>query len=176
MKFNKILPMISLVSVLAGCTLPEKTANKINENWYKKVYHPYVQTRRDIKYLAEPPCQDKWQTPYETKQLGTGDCEDFALYLENKWRKEKLTSRLVFGRSAKGVHDFHTWSNVYWGWKTWVVDSSSREGFFVLKEKVPEGIYIEKRVKCFEKKLKEYREDRKYYAGESIVGSENKPR
>ena len=32
-----------------------------------------------VKYLAEPNGSDHWQTPAETAQLHTGDCEDYAL-------------------------------------------------------------------------------------------------
>lgn len=33
----------------------------------------------NIEYKAEPKGQDYWQTPNETLELGTGDCEDFVI-------------------------------------------------------------------------------------------------
>lgn len=34
---------------------------------------------QNIKYLAEPPSVDRWQTPSETLGSGSGDCEDIAI-------------------------------------------------------------------------------------------------
>lgn len=51
----------------------------------------------NIKYVADPNNVDYWQTPVETAELGTGDCEDQAFYLENLLKKEGFESRVVWG-------------------------------------------------------------------------------
>jgi hypothetical protein len=41
---------------------------------------PVLRPFDELTWLAEPQGEDLWQTPDETEQLGTGDCEDLEMY------------------------------------------------------------------------------------------------
>jgi hypothetical protein len=68
----KYLLLSGLVS-LAGCS-NQKAIDFFNPEFNKA---------KEIKFVAEKDGKDYWQTPKETQELGTGDCEDIARYLED---------------------------------------------------------------------------------------------
>ena len=63
-----------------------------------------------FRYRAEPPGQDRWQTPAETEALGEGDCEDMAVWtIARVWdlaaeAHPGITLDLVAGALAQGGH------------------------------------------------------------------------
>ncbi len=55
-----------------------------------------------VRYVHED--IDRWQTPDETRRLGTGDCEDFAiLFMEALWLRG-VESEMVITPTATGGH------------------------------------------------------------------------
>jgi hypothetical protein len=61
------------------------------------------------------PAQDKldyWQTPRETRERGTGDCEDLAFLLEDEAHKRGLDITVQFGKAHVSNTTFHAWNEV----------------------------------------------------------------
>ncbi len=99
---------------------------------YDKVITPYVQASK-IKYKIEDLKQDYWQTPAETEMLGTGDCEDMALYLQELWKRKGLESRVILGYYSMGfdpINKFkHAWNKITWKDKKYIFDSANEVVF-----------------------------------------------
>ncbi len=78
-----------------------------------------LSVNRLIKYKAEPPGQDTWQTPAETLRLGHGDCEDFAILKYALLSQAGVPVRLVVGEIKKlGMGELngnrpHAWCAAY---------------------------------------------------------------
>lgn len=75
---KKIGVVLLFIFLLSGCSLlgdilywecPEKM-NTIDD--------AFLYLRENVSPLVEPFGEDYWQYPYETIELGTGDCEDMA--------------------------------------------------------------------------------------------------
>lgn len=49
-----------------------------------------------VKYQAEQPGQDHYQTPKETRERGTGDCEDIAIAKYWELHKQGLHPQLMY--------------------------------------------------------------------------------
>ncbi len=73
--------------------------------------------RQRFSYVPDRP-DDYWQTPEETEQLGTGDCEDFAVWAIH--RTEELAPgsvlQLVIGETERGAH---AWVELFDGRMWW---------------------------------------------------------
>lgn len=144
MKFARIIPLISLV-ILAGCSTIKDNCRfnpLTNLDWegYQKIYLPYLKAKQ-IKYLAEPRGEDYWQTPEETENLKTGDCEDFAIYLNNLWKKEGLQGRLILGIPRRRSDKRHAWNEIDWRNETYLVDAIS--SVFIRKKDKSINYYLE---------------------------------
>lgn len=79
---------------------------------------------QSIKGLAEPAGRDLWQTPEETLQLHTGDCEDYALLkyfacVIAGYDAQVLTVRHTTGAHVVVLADPHN--------HKWVLDNISTE-------------------------------------------------
>jgi len=62
---------------------------------------------RNIKYLRDKENHDYWQTPEETYNLKTGDCEDFAIFLLYiVWTKLNIDDcyLVLINKDNKGCH------------------------------------------------------------------------
>ena len=105
------------VVVLAGCSymdlsLPEEmTVAEILEEVGKIDY--------SYDWDSENPHLEYWQSPTETEELGTGDCEDFAIYfmyLANYyfgWEPELVLVKL----SGLGLHYYAEYDGIIYDWR-----------------------------------------------------------
>lgn len=66
------------------------------------------EVHKRVKYKSED--EDYWQMPWETDKLGTGDCEDYAIYLYDQLNRNGIKSEIVVGKMT-GANDegFHAW-------------------------------------------------------------------
>lgn len=76
--------------------------------------------------------EDHWQLPEETERLGTGDCEDLAIWLYCHLLREgfsnvRLTLGLAGAPEKKAMHAWVTW---YKRGKMYILDPSRREGVY----------------------------------------------
>ncbi len=64
-----------------------------------------------------------WQLPFETERLGTGDCDDKAVWLYSKLLKDGVGNvRLVLGNYKKGELSVHMWVNWYQDGQVYILD------------------------------------------------------
>jgi len=94
-----------------------------------------------IRRKNELGLRDNWQTPEQTQRLGTGDCEDKAIYLSKLLTEQEIPNNVVFGKYLKS-HLFyrHSWNEVDFNNQTYLLDPSSRTK--LLKSEVPDDIFI----------------------------------
>jgi hypothetical protein len=65
---------------------------------------------RSMRYVADAPGRDYWQTPEETQARWAGDCEDKALWLFANLKKNGYSKvRLMVGRYRSSDRAFHVW-------------------------------------------------------------------
>lgn len=60
--------------------------------------------RRLVRYKADKPGNDIWQSPATTERLRVGDCEDFAILTLSRCRKAKIPARMVICWNPKSAH------------------------------------------------------------------------
>lgn len=60
--------------------------------------------KRLVRYKADKPGNDIWQTPATTEKLRTGDCDDYAILTASRCKRAGVKCRLVIGYSAQGGH------------------------------------------------------------------------
>jgi hypothetical protein len=60
--------------------------------------------RRLVRYKADKPGNDIWQSPATTEKLRVGDCEDFAILTLSRCRKAKIPARMVICWNPKSAH------------------------------------------------------------------------
>lgn len=112
---------------------------------YDKRYHKiekYLKTAyTHIDYKADKRGGDHWQLPFETEHLGTGDCEDKAIWLYSKLVKEEINNiRLVVGKYKLEVTGFHAWINWYDDGHVYIIDPTMDANIW-LAEQYPSGYY-----------------------------------
>lgn len=149
---RKFLSLAAAALLLTGCATVKNITNVKKRSWncgvesldlegYQKVYLPYVKAA-SIRFLPEGGREDYWQTPEETERLGTGDCEDFGIYLNHLWNKNELLGRVVIGHALKKEpKKWHVWNEINWKGEDYLVDASWKV-FIKKKDKRPE-VYIE---------------------------------
>lgn len=76
-----------------------------------------------LRYVAEPPTSDFWQTPRLTLRLGTGDCEDFSVLVAALLRHHGLEAGVVTG---------FLWTRQGWIGHAWV-EGTDRCGAFLIE-------------------------------------------
>ncbi|MGR3173084.1 MAG: hypothetical protein ACUZ8N_00605 [Candidatus Scalindua sp.] len=97
-------------------------------NKYQKV-HEYLETASRFEYKADVRGADYWQLPSETERLGTGDCDDKAIWLYSKLIKEGIDNiRLVLGNYKSGEFSVHMWVNWYQDGQVFILDPSIDNG------------------------------------------------
>ena len=84
---------------------------------------------RQIRYLAESADGIQWQTPAETKKLGTGDCEDYAAA---KWKVLldngiPETDMYFFYGTHKAINRQHVELMVYLNGNTYYLDNDDED-------------------------------------------------
>ncbi len=95
---------------------------------YKKV-EKYLEMASKFKYKAEASGVDNWQLPFETERLGTGDCDDKAVWLYLKLLKDGVDNvRLVLGNYKKGELSVHMWVNWYQDGQVYILDPTIDNG------------------------------------------------
>lgn len=83
--------------------------------------------------------EDHWQLPDETERLGTGDCEDLAIWLYCHLLKEGFSNvRLTLGLAgAPEKKSMHAWVTWYKRGKTYILDPSRMEGMYTMDQSGP---------------------------------------
>jgi hypothetical protein len=95
---------------------------------YQKV-HEYLETASRFEYKADVQGADYWQSPSETERLGTGDCDDKAIWLYSKLIKEGIDNiRLVLGNYKSGDISVHMWVNWYQDGQVFILDPTIDNG------------------------------------------------
>lgn len=119
-----LLQKLAIASVLAIAPLQTTRAQQQKE--------PYLQAFEEatkIKYVRDHPTDltvDYWQTPFETKKRGEGDCEDMCFYLYDLLQKRKLKSNVVWG-SYQQIG--HMWVEYNHNGQTLILDPASNTIF-----------------------------------------------
>ena len=95
---------------------------------YKKV-KKYLKKASKFKYKEDLRGADNWQLPFETEKLGTGDCDDKAIWLYSKLLKEGIDDvRLVLGNYKSGEFSVHMWVNWYHDGQVFILDPTIDNG------------------------------------------------
>jgi len=90
---------LSLLLFLTGCgrneiqPIAERKNHEPKKDFVLKCFNRACQ----IVYKKEEDGEDYWQSPDETRKLGTGDCEDIALLLRDDLKNGGIESRVVWG-------------------------------------------------------------------------------
>ncbi|MGR3174054.1 MAG: hypothetical protein ACUZ8N_05590 [Candidatus Scalindua sp.] len=105
-----------------------KKIEKYLETSYKKV-KKYLKIASRFKYKDDSRGADNWQLPFETEKLGTGDCDDKAIWLYSKLIKEGIDDvRLVLGNYKRGELSVHMWVNWYHDGQVFILDPTIDNG------------------------------------------------
>jgi len=98
MKIKMILKTLGLIGLLGltGCStgITNTIANE-------------VERASRIRYVADE--NDYWQSARETEEIWQGDCEDYAIYLQDRLAKRGVKTELVFGKVKKIDNNYHAW-------------------------------------------------------------------
>jgi len=157
---------VILALVLSGCT-----TQRMGISQMCLAVHSFDKAKA-ITYKEEK-IGDYWQTPNETIQYKTGDCEDKTIYLQRLLTDRGIKSRIVFGKGKPTDAQFHAWNEVEINGEIYILDAT--DGVFskyeYLKEERPQ-FYTQPRLSIFEiyafnlnkkffkTRLKEWKEDR----------------
>ncbi len=139
-----ILTVIALISgTLVGCATLSPghfdhggTSTKATpyDKRYKKV-RKYLETASEFRYKADGVGADYWQLPFETEKLGTGDCEDKAIWLYSRLLKEGFDNvRLVLGNYRRNKSSVHMWVNWYHDGRVYILDPTINDGIWRAEE------------------------------------------
>ena len=108
---------------------------------YRKVREYLKEAKNHIKYKTEGKGTDYWQLPFETEYLGTGDCEDKAIWLYSKLLKEDIGNiRLVVGKYKVENTSRHVWINWFNNNNIYIIDPTMDVNIW-RTEQYPPGYY-----------------------------------
>ncbi len=111
-----------------------KKVNKHLEASKKKV-KKLLKIASKFKYKEDRRGADNWQLPFETEKLGTGDCDDKAIWLYSKLIKEGIDDvRLVLGNYKSGEFSVHMWVNWYHDGQVFILDPTIDNGIRSAKQ------------------------------------------
>ena len=68
---------------------------------------------------------DYWQTPFETRTRGKGDCEDFAFYLQDLLARRGIVSNVRFGMVSPMMPGGHAWNEIRIKGRDYIFDASN---------------------------------------------------
>lgn len=116
-------PVSSKGEYCARSNPDELPNNLLYKDWCQKnflngayIYEAYRQIAFNIEYTPEPPSVDLWQTPFETMQGRSGDCEDAVILFHAILPPHYDSGEVVWGF----VHDLkdqtsfpHVWFQLY---------------------------------------------------------------
>lgn len=104
---------------LTSCTTTDRPADPYPgaptqrtpyDSKYERVRLYLTEVRAKITYTPEQQDRDYWQLPVETETLGTGDCEDMAIWLYAKMKQNGLEPvRLCIGKHTTDAALMHAW-------------------------------------------------------------------
>ncbi len=95
---------------------------------YEKV-KKYLEMASNFEYKPDIRGKDIWQLPFETEKLGTGDCDDKAIWLYSKLIKEGIDNvRLVLGNYKTGKRSTHMWVDWYEDGQVFILDPTIDNG------------------------------------------------
>lgn len=108
-----------VVLALTSCTTSDRpvgphlgtpTRRTPYDSKYERVRIYLREVRVKIKYTPEEANRDYWQLPEETEALGTGDCEDMAIWLYVKMKRAGIEAvRLCIGKHTTTADEMHAW-------------------------------------------------------------------
>jgi len=98
---------------LIGCSTPDITNTIVSE----------VERASRIRYVAEE--SDYWQSARETEEIWQGDCEDYAIYLQDRLAKRGVKTELVFGKVKKIDTRYHAWVEMNTNGNRYVLDATT---------------------------------------------------
>jgi predicted transglutaminase-like cysteine proteinase len=96
----------------------------------------YLNRVRHFRFQEEPVLtsgkhEDHWQLPEETENLGSGDCEDLAIWLYCHLLDEGFTNiRFTLGLAGSQQKAMHAWITWYERGKAYIIDPSRRGGIY----------------------------------------------
>lgn len=92
-----------------------------------------------ISYVCED--NDNWQRPETTVSLGSGDCEDKALYLQYLLHINGYKSQVVFGvEDSQNSAKMHAWVETCYNGVNYVLDPTN--GFIGRRENMASGRHM----------------------------------
>lgn len=162
MKSNKNLIGILLASSLFFNPSFKKNESLKRDKFYNAVEETLKETSKiDYKYdslnVNDP--RDYWQTPKETLDRRTGDCEDFLFLEDSLLRDKEIKAKLRMGYKKATSENFHGWAEYRFLGRIYLIDPT--ENLFVDKEKfIKENksgfIYEPKKHNNLKNKIKNY--------------------
>jgi len=128
-----LVGIFSLVSCVgpgsaSGPYIGSPTRKTPYDSRYERVRAYLQEARTRIIYTPEEKNRDYWQLPEESEYLGTGDCEDMAIWLYVKIKRAGLGPvRLCIGKHSRTAAQMHAW--VLWrnGGRLYLLDPSTSD-------------------------------------------------
>jgi hypothetical protein len=158
---KKLFTIVLLIAILLcpGCSKPSTAEYKLREmrDSFSKL--------NAIKYKEEFK-QDYWQTPQETQLMGTGDCEDQAIYLQKILKDQGWDAEVIFGKTFIDLSKYktfpkeekeqkifldnlvnelkvmHAWVEVQMKWTNDTIILDPTNGIFVLRSMLDKDYYV----------------------------------
>jgi hypothetical protein len=138
--YNKIS-----MSILEECFDTARRFNYVNDSFDNKKGYDY------------------WQNSLETQTTLSGDCEDKAIYLQERLKNYQIHSELVDGKYDSTDISNHLWLEINSNDTTYLIDATNTQIFYKtspgIEGNVPKNKYIENKFRGYIKfKAKEYYE------------------
>ena len=114
---------IKTTCVVFACILFATSCNKEETEAMTKAKVAFEKAQ-GIEYQLDDVLFDYWQSPKETMKRGAGDCEDKAFYLDYLLTKDRIKSRVVFGRVDIEDSQWHVWNECDVNGKSYLLDTT----------------------------------------------------
>jgi len=89
----------------------------------KKEVYECFEKAKNIESVPDWEGSEYWQTPTETKEKGSGDCEDYAFYLYYLLERKDIQSEVIFGNYHNGEKWYgHMWVEYKDKGVVWILD------------------------------------------------------